>query len=74
MSVEAITDAIHEYMYEKVNETSETDRRVKESPIRGQNKIKNSKQQTERYPKTRRLDCNKCRAPNWSKQHECPAR
>ena len=25
MSVEAITDAIHEYMYEKLNESPETD-------------------------------------------------
>ena len=25
MSVEAITDAIHEYMYEKLNDSSETE-------------------------------------------------
>ena len=36
-------------------------------------KLKN-KEPTERYSKTRRIDCNKCGAPNWSKQHECPAR
>ena len=30
--------------------------------------------QTERNPKARRLYCNRCGAPNWSKQHEIPAR
>ena len=72
MSIEAITDAIHEYMYEKLNESPETE---EEKKIRHVDKRKLAKKkQTERYPKTRRLDCNKCGAPNWSKQHECPAR
>ena len=73
MSIEAITDAIHEYMYEKLNESPETE---KEKKIRhvDKRKLTKKKEQTERYPKTRRLDCNKCGALNWSKQHECPAR
>ena len=38
-------------------------------------KLKYGKEHTERNPKTaRRLDCNRCGAPNWSKQHECPAK
>ena len=37
-------------------------------------KLKNSIEQTDRYSKTRRMDCNKCGAPNWCKQRECPAR
>ena len=74
MSVEAITEAIHEYMYEKLNESPETDedkniRRLEER------KLKYGKEHTERNPKTaKRLDCNSCGAPNWSKQHECPAK
>ena len=72
-SIEAITDAIHEYMYEKLNESPESE---KEKIIRhvDERKLTKNKEQTERYSKTRRLDCNKCGAPNWSKQHECPAR
>ena len=72
MSIEAITDAIHEYIYEKLNEPPETE----EEKIRhvDKRKLTENKEQTERYPKTRRLVCNKCGAPNWSKQHECPAR
>ena len=34
----------------------------------------NNKEPTKRHSKTRRIDCNKCGAPNWSNQHECPAR
>ena len=73
MSIEAITDAIHEYMYEKLNESPETEEEKKIRHV-DKRKLAKNKEQTERYPKTRRLDCNKCGAPNWSKQHECPAR
>ena len=38
-------------------------------------KLKYGKEHTERNPKTaRRLDCNRCGAPNWSKQHDCLAK
>ena len=37
-------------------------------------KLMKNKEQAQRYSKLRQLDCNKCGAPNWSKQHECPAR
>ena len=72
MSIEAVTDAIHEDMYKKLNESPETEEE-KKSDMWKKNVIKN-KEQTERYPKTRQLDCNKYGAPNWFKQHECPAR
>ena len=74
MSVEAITEAIHEYMYEKLNESPETDEDKKIRHVE-KRKLKYGKEHTERNPKTaRRLDCNRCGAPNWSKQHECPAK
>ena len=73
MSIEAITDAIHEYMYEKLNESPKTEEEKKIRHV-DKRKLTKNKEQTERSPKTRRLDCNKCGAPNWSKQHECPAR
>ena len=37
-------------------------------------KLKYGKEQTERNPKARRLNRNRCGAPNWSKQHDCPAK
>ena len=29
---------------------------------------------TDKPTKFKKMDCNKCGAPNWSRQHECPAR
>ena len=73
MTIEAITDVIHDNMFEKLNKSPETE---EEKKIRHVDKIKlkNIKEPTERYSKARRMDCNKCGAPNWSKQHEGPAR
>ena len=56
-------------MYEKLK--TEEEKKIRYVDKR---KLKNRKEQTERYPITRRLDCNKCGAPNWSKQSECPPR
>ena len=73
MSVEAITDALHKHMYEKLNESPETE---EEKKIRYLNKrkAKSFKEQTDKPTKFKKMDCNKCGAPNWSRQHECPAR
>ena len=73
MSIEAITDAIHEYMYEKLNESPETEEEKKLRHVDKRN-LKNNKEPTERYSKAKRMDSNKCGVPNWSKQHECPVR
>ena len=73
MSKEAITDAIREYMYKKFNEPPESEEKKKIRQV-DKRKLNNNKEQAERYPKTRRLDCKKYGASNWSKQHECPAR
>ena len=73
MSVEAITDALHEHMYEKLNDSPETE---EEKKIRYLNKrkAKSFKEQTDKPTKFKNMDCSKCGAPNWSRQHECPAR
>ena len=73
MSVEAITDAILEYMYEKLNDSHETE---EEKNIRYLNKrqTKPTKEQPEKPTKFKKVDCSRCGAPNWSRQHECPAR
>ena len=73
MSIEAITGAIHENVYEKLNESSETEEEKKIRHV-DKRKLKSSEKQTKRYSKTRRMDCNKCGTPNWSKLHECSTR
>ena len=72
MSVEAITEALHEHMYEKLNDSPETE----EKKIRYLNKrkAKRHKEQTDKPTKFKKMDCNRCGAPNWPRQHECPAR
>ena len=73
MSIEAITEALHEYMYEKLNDSPETE---EEKKIRYLNKRKtrNTKDLSEKPTKFKKVDCNRCGAPNWSRQHECPAK
>ena len=72
MPVEAITEALHEHMYEKLNDSPETE----EKKIRYLNKrkAKSHKEQTDKPTKFKKMDCNRCGAPNWPRQHECPAR
>ena len=73
MSVEAITEALHEHMYEKLNDSPKTE---EEKKIRYLNKrkAKSHKEQTDKPTKFKEMDCNRCGAPNWSRQHACPAR
>ena len=73
MSVEAITNAIHEYMFEKLNDSPEKE---EEKKIRYVNKRKTkiTKEQPEKPAKFKKIDCNRCGAPNLSRQYECPAR
>ena len=73
MSVEAITDALHEYMYEKLNDSPGTE---EEKEIRYLNKRKTNitKEQPDKPAKFKKIDCNRSGAPNWSRQHECPSR
>ena len=69
MSVEAITEALHEHMYEKLNDSPETE---EEKKIRYLNKrkAKSHKEQTDKPTKFKKMDCNRCGAPNWSRQHK----
>ena len=73
MSVETITDILHEYMYEKSNDSPETKEKKK---IRYLNKRKTrtSKETGDKPAKFKKIDCNRCGAPNWASQHECPVR
>ena len=70
MSVEAITDTIQEYMYEKIHESKDSE---EETKIKHVNRIRTSKTR-KRKPKQlqqRRLHRMRC---TWNKQHDCPAK
>ena len=73
MWIEAITDDLHEYINEKVNDSPETDEETKMRHVE-KRKLKSTRDQTDWNTKSRRMHCNRCGAPNWSRQQECPAR
>ena len=72
MSVEAITDTIHEYMFEKMNESRDS---KEETKIKHVDRKRNyQKAEKEKSNKFRRVDRVRCGAPTWSTQHDCPAK
>ena len=73
MSIEAITEALHEYMYKKLNDSPETEEGKKIRYLNKRN-TKNTKDLLEKPTKFKKVDCNRCGAPNWSGQHKCPAK
>ena len=72
MSVEATTDTIHEYMYEKMNESKDSEKETKIKHV--DRKRTYQKPEKERQNKFRKVDCIRCGAPNWNKSHDCPAK
>ena len=72
MPVEAITDTIHEYMYEKMNESKDSEEETKIKHV--DRKRTHQKSEREKQNKFRKIGCNKCGAPNWNKSHDCPAK
>ena len=72
MSVEAITDTIHENMYEKMNESKDSEEKTKIKHV--DRKRTYQKPEREKQNKFRKVDCLKCGAPNWNKSHNCPAK
>ena len=73
MSVEAITEALHEYKYETLNDSPETEDEKKTRYL-NKRKTRNIKELSEKPTKFKKIDCNRCGAPNWTRQHECPAK
>ena len=71
MSVEAKSDTIHENMYEKMNESRDSE---EETNLRHVGRKRNyQKFENEKPIKFRKLDCIRCYALNWNKQRDCPA-
>ena len=73
MSIEAIREAIHEYMYEKLNDSPETEGEKKIKYLKNR-KTRSTKELSEKPTKVKKLDCNRYGAPNWTRQHEYPAK
>ena len=67
MSVEATTKALHEYMYDKLNDS------LIEIGYLNKRKTRTTKEPFDKPAKLKKLDSNECEAPNWSRQHDCPA-
>ena len=73
ISVETITDTLHEYMYEKLNDSPETEEEKKICHL-NKRKTRTNKETGDKPAKFKKIDCIRCGAPNWSRQRECPAR
>ena len=83
MTIETITDLIHEYMYDRLNDSNNSNdgrniKHVQERPrIKWSEKAsydKNKKRPEYQIPRYKDNRCGQCGAPNWSRQHICPAK
>ena len=69
MLVEAITDTIHEHKYQNMNESRDSEEETKMKHV-----DRKRNYQKEKPNKFKKVDCIRCGAPNWSKQHDCPVK
>ena len=84
MTIETITALIHEHMYDRLNDSNNSNdgkemKHVQERPYKrkGTEKTDADKmKKTPEYQKQKPKDngCGQCGAPNWSRQHICPAK
>ena len=72
MSVETKTDILHQYLYEKLNDSTETEKKKIRYLIK--RKTRTKKETENKLAKFKKVDCHRSGAAIWSKQHECPAR
>ena len=70
MSIDNITEAIHEHIYRQQNLSDSEE----ETKIRYVQKNKRKIEEKERPKKFQSRECMRCGAPGWSKTHECPAK
>ena len=84
MTIETIPDLIHEYMYDRLNDSNHSNdgrdvKHVQERPQKRKWQEKTSYEKNKRRPeyhKERYKDnrCGQCGTPNWTRQHICPAK
>ena len=82
MTIETITALIHEHVYDRLNDSNNSNngreiKHVQERPYKRKwtektdaDKMKKRTEYQTQKPKDNR--CGQCRAPNWSRQHICP--
>ena len=58
MSVEAVTEALHEHLYEKLNDSPETEEKKIRHLIKGI--AKSHKEQMDKPTNIKKMDCNRC--------------
>ena len=71
LTIEDITEAIHEHKYDKMNESLECQDGEKTREKKKERKQRPEKEEHGNHKKYKTNDCNRCSAPNWSKIHEC---
>ena len=83
MTIETITALIHEHMYDRLNDSNNSNdgrerKHVQERPYKRKwtektdaHKLKKRQEYQKQKAKDNR--CGQCGAPNWSRQHICPA-
>ena len=84
MTIETITDLILEYMYDRLNDSNNLNdgrdiKHVKERPQKRkwtERPVYERNKKRPDYHKERHKDnrCGQCGAPNWTRQHICPAK
>ena len=84
MTIETITDLIHEYMYDRLNDSNNSNdgrdiKHVQERPQKrkwSERPVYERNKRRPHYHKERYIDnrCGQCGAPNWTRQHICPAK
>ena len=77
MSIDAITEAIHEYVYEKLNESTDSEEGREIKHIKEKKRYKRPEEQKQSTNKRKRgVNCNKCGSYNWTPTHipDCPAK
>ena len=84
MTIEKITDLIHEYMYDRLNDSNNSNdgrniKHVQERPRKRKwsekaSYDKNKKRPEYQKPRYKDNRCGQCGAPNWSRQQKCPSK
>ena len=84
MKIETKTALIHNYMYDRLNDTNNSNdgretKHVQERPYKRKWTDKSDADRTKKRPeyqkqKPKGIRCGQCEAPNWLRQHICPAK
>ena len=84
MTIETITTLIHEHIYDRLNESNNSNdgkeiKHVQERPYKRKWTDKTDQEESKRRSENQRYKrrdnrCGQCGAPNWTRQHICPAK